>query len=83
MVKGWMGEGNVIGGGEADDMGKRGSQSFACADLVWVVVGDDGPPIVGRGWREWPHLPDWVPKVRCDDQGGNEAVCVGKPSDGA
>ena len=26
MVKGWrVGEGNVTGGGEADDMGKRGS----------------------------------------------------------
>ncbi len=52
MVKGWrVGEGNVIGGGKADDMGKRGSRSFARADLVWVVVGVDVPPIVGRGWE--------------------------------
>ena len=52
MVKGWrVGEGNVIGGGEADDMGKRGSRSFARADLVWVVVGVAVPPIVGRGWE--------------------------------
>jgi hypothetical protein len=50
MVKGWrVGEGNVVGGGEADDMGKRGSRSFARADLVWVVVGVDVPPIVGVG----------------------------------
>ena len=45
MVKGWrVGEGNVIGGGEADDMGKRGSRSFAHANLVWVEVGVDVPP---------------------------------------
>jgi hypothetical protein len=41
------------------------------------------PPSLVEGGREWPHLPDWVPEVRCDDQGGDEAVCVGKPSDGA
>ena len=52
MVKGWReGEVNVIGGGEVDDMGERGSQSFAHTNLVWVVVGDDGPPIFGRGWE--------------------------------
>ncbi len=52
MLKGWrVGEGNVIGGGEVDDMGKRGSRSFARADVVWVVVGVDVPPIVGRGWE--------------------------------
>ena len=52
MVKGWrVGEGNVIGGGEADDMGKRGSRSFARTDVVWVVVGVVVPPIVGRGWE--------------------------------
>ena len=50
MVKGWReGEGNVIRGGEVDDMGKQGSQSFARADLVCGVVGVDVPPIVGRG----------------------------------
>jgi hypothetical protein len=84
MVKGWrVGEGKVIGGGEADDMGKRGSRSFARADVVWVVVGVDDPPSLVEGGREWPHLPDRVPEVRCDDQGGDEAVCVGEPSDGA
>jgi hypothetical protein len=52
MVKGWReGEGNVIGGGEFDGMGKRGSQSLARADGVLVVVGVDVPPIVGRGWE--------------------------------
>jgi hypothetical protein len=52
MEKGWReGEGNVIGRGEVDDMGKQGSRSFARADLVWVVVGVDVPPIVGRGWE--------------------------------
>ena len=52
MVKGWrVGEGKVIGGGEADDMGKRGSRSFARANFVWFVVGVDVPPIVGRGWE--------------------------------
>ena len=52
MVKGWrVGEGKVIGGGEADDMGKQGSRSFAHADLVWVEVGVDVPSIVGRGWE--------------------------------
>jgi hypothetical protein len=52
MVKGWReGEGNVIGGGEVDDMGEQGSRSFARADVVWVVVGVDVPPIVGRGWE--------------------------------
>jgi hypothetical protein len=49
MVKGWrVGEGKVIGG-VPDDMGKRGSRSFARADMVWVVVGVDVPPIVGVG----------------------------------
>ena len=52
MVKGWrVGEGKVIGGGEADDMGKRVYRSFARADVVWVVVGVDVPPIIGRGWE--------------------------------
>ena len=52
MEKGWrVGEDNVIGGGEANDMGKQGSRSFAHADLVWVVVGVDVPPIIGRGWE--------------------------------
>jgi hypothetical protein len=52
MVKGWReGEGNVIGGGKVNDMGKRGSQSFARADLVWVAVGVDVPPFVGQGWE--------------------------------
>jgi hypothetical protein len=52
MVKGWrVGEGKVIGGGEADDMGKQGSRSFARTDVVWVVVCVDVPPIVGRGWE--------------------------------
>ena len=53
MVKGWReGEGNGMGGGEVNDMGERGSQSFACADVVWVVVlGIVIPPIVGRGWE--------------------------------
>ena len=53
MVKGRrVGEGSVIGGGEADDMGKQGSRSFAHADLVWwVEVSVDIPPIVGRGWE--------------------------------
>jgi len=52
MVKGWReGEGNVIGGGEVDDMGERGSRLFVHADLVCVVVGVDVPPIVGRGWE--------------------------------
>ena len=41
------------------------------------------PPSLVEGGREWPQLSDRVPEVRCDDQGGNEAVCVGKPSDGA
>jgi hypothetical protein len=35
------------------------------------------PPSLVEGGGEWPHLPDWVPEVRCDDQGGDEAVCVG------
>ncbi len=48
MVKGWrVGEGNVIGGGEADDI----PRSFARAKVVWVVVGVDVPPIVDRGWE--------------------------------
>jgi hypothetical protein len=52
MVKGWReGEDNVIRGGEADDMGKQGSRSFAHADLVWVVGGVDVPPIISRGWE--------------------------------
>jgi len=52
MVKCWrVGEGNVIGGGEADDMGKQGSRLFARTDLVWDVVGVDVSPIVGRGWE--------------------------------
>ena len=52
MVKGWREEeGNVIRGGEADDMGEQGSRSFARANLVWVVVGVDVPPIIGRGWE--------------------------------
>ena len=41
------------------------------------------PPSFVEGGREWPHLLDWVPEVRCDDKGGDEAVCVSKPSDGA
>ena len=41
------------------------------------------PPSLVEGGREWPHQPDWAPDVRCDDQGGNKAVCVSEPSNGA
>ena len=52
MVKGWReGEGNVIGGGEVDDKGKRESRLFEHADVVLVVVGVDVLPIIGRGWE--------------------------------
>ena len=56
---------------------------FARANVRSDRVGGEVPPLLVEGGREWPHLADWVLKVRCDDQGGNEAVCVGKPSDGA
>jgi hypothetical protein len=32
-------------------MGRRGSRLFARANLVWVVVSVDVPPIVVRGWE--------------------------------
>ena len=41
------------------------------------------PPSLVEGGREWPHLLDWVPEEHCDNQGGNEVVCVGEPSDEA
>ena len=50
---------------------------------MWLVVGVDVPPIVVEGGREWPHLPDWVPEVRCDNLDGDESICIGEPSDGA
>jgi hypothetical protein len=41
------------------------------------------PPSLVDGGREWPRLADWAPEVHCHDQGGDEAICVGEPSDGA
>jgi hypothetical protein len=83
MEKGWReGKGNVIGGGEVDDMVKQGSRLFACGNVAWVVVGVDAPPSLVEGGREWPHLADWAPEVGCNNQDNDEAFYVDMPSDG-
>ena len=63
MVKGRReGEGNVIGGGEVDDMEEQGSRSFARADLVWVVVDVEAPPIIDKGWEGMASSARWGPR---------------------
>ena len=47
-----------------------------------VVVGVEVPPLLVEGGREWSQPEDWAPEDCCVDQGGDEAGCVGEPSDG-
>ncbi len=89
--------GGVGGGVPTFAVDNRVSKLFCCQEREKRSRSNDEPrrkgnnrgkatlsgPCPIEGGREWPHLADWAPKVRCDDQGSDEAVCIGELSNGA